>query len=174
MSTSIGSLWFTCATFEAVWGFDLSTFQLPYWNKDLASPVNRICKKTFPSQRRCRKADPLPTPVPTPRLPPVATQRAAIPTFPRLILSSILPLLPLRTSCYSPVLPTPFAFARYLRLYLFTLVINSCLLFVILVCSVFPYCGPASLTHSSLSRPLPGRISTQIRTGVTIKVPRKC
>ncbi len=108
-------------------------------------PVNRFRKKIFPSQRRCRKADHLPTPVPTPRLPPVATQLVALPTFPPLTLTPTLPLLSLRISWYSPVLPTPFALARYLSLYSFTLVINRCLLFVILVCFVFLYCGPTSL-----------------------------
>ncbi len=48
-------------------------------------------------------------PVPAPRLPPVATQLAALPTFPLLTLSPIHPLLSLQTPRYSPVLPTPFA-----------------------------------------------------------------
>ncbi len=66
-------------------------------------PVNRIYKKTFPSQRRCQKADPLSTPVPTPRLPPVASQLTALSTFPLLTLTQILPCYR-----YEPLVILPF------------------------------------------------------------------
>ncbi len=96
--------------------FDLSTYQSPYWNKDLvgsitnshlpfrSAPLSVSARRPSRPRGVAEKPTLASTPVPTERLPPVATQLAALPTFPLLTLS---PIPPPRYR-YKPIVFLPF------------------------------------------------------------------